>query len=182
MRLMRVLAVVAIAAVALPAASSRVRAEDGGEVEIHRTSIDVNHGGGAEPDDQADISVVVKDVQNPATCSRSKDDLVKSGVKVSLHAGSCSSTPDASATLPSFRAISGSSLAVFEGETAEGETASAVLRHMPTPAGTCGKWKLKLDVSKADLSQITSNPVAVTVELPDGSAGCVEIDNAAIDR
>lgn len=182
MRLTRVLAVVAIAAVALPMASSRARAADGGEVEVHRASIDVNHGGGAEPDDQADISVIVKDVQNPDTCKGSQDNPVKGGVKVSLHTGRCTDAPDASATIPSFRHISGTSMALFEGETEEGETADAILRRMPTPAGTCGKWKLKADVSNIDLSRITSNPVALTVELPDGSSGCVEVDNTVIDQ
>ena len=64
----------------------RAQAEDGGEVEVHRTSIDIAHGGGVEPGDQADISVEVKDVQNPATCN-SNDDVVRGGVKLSLHSG-----------------------------------------------------------------------------------------------
>jgi hypothetical protein len=175
-----VLAVVAIAALALPTASSRARAEDGGEVEVHRTSIDISHSGGAEPGDQADISVVVKDVQNPATCN-SNDDVVKGGVKLSLHSGGCSSPSDASVTIPSFRPISGTNAALFEGETAEGETADAVVHRKLTPDGSCGKWKVKVDVSSIDLSQITSNPIGLSVELPDGSSRCVEVDNALID-
>ena len=181
MRLTRVLAFVAIAAVAIPLASSRARAADGGEVEVERTSIDISHGGGAEPDDQADLSVKFKDVQSPDTCKKSNDDLVSHGVKVTLREGTCASAPDASATIPSFRSISGSNTALFEGETAEGETADAVLRRLPTPAGSCGKWKLRLDASNMDLSGITSSPVALTVELPDGSSKCVEVNNTVID-
>ncbi len=182
-RLSRVLIFLAIAAVAIPLAStSRALAADGGEVEVGRTTIDIAHGGGVEPDDQADISVKFKDVQSPDTCKKSNENLVSRGVKVSLREGTCGSTPDASATIPSFRSISGSNMALFEGETAEGETADAVLRRMPTPAGSCGKWKLKLDASNMDLSSITSSPVALTVELPDGSSKCVEVNNAVVDR
>jgi hypothetical protein len=180
MRLTRVLAVVAIAALALPPATSRARAEDGGEVEVHKTSIDISHSGGAEPGDQADVSVVVKDVQNPATCN-SNDDVLESGVKLSLHGGGCTGSPDASVTIPSFRPISGTNTALFEGETAEGETADAVVHRKATPDGSCGKWKVKVDVSNIDLSQITSNPVGLSVDLPDGSTRCVEVNNALID-
>lgn len=182
MRLTRLLAAVAIAAVITPFVAGGARAADRGEVEVHRTSIDVNHGSGAEPGDQADISVIVKDKQSPEACRGSRNNPVRGGLRMSLHSGTCDSAPDASVTIPSFRPISGSNTALFEGETAEGETADAIVRRMPTPAGSCGKWKVKMDVSNIDLSQITSNPVALTVELPDGSAGCVEVDNAAIDR
>jgi hypothetical protein len=181
MRFTRVLAFVAIGAVVIPFASMRAHAEDGGEVEVHRTSIDINHSGGTEPGDQADISVVVKDVQNPATCN-SNDDVVKGGVKLSLHSGGCTGSSDASVTIPSFRPISGTNTALFEGETAEGETADAVVHRKSTPDGSCGKWKVKVDVSSIDLSRVTSNPIGLSVELPDGSSRCVEVDNAAIDR
>ena len=80
-RFTRVLAFVAIAAVAIPLAStSRAMAADGGEVEVGRTTIDITHGGGVEPDDQADISVKFKDVQSPDTCNKSNDNLVCRGV------------------------------------------------------------------------------------------------------
>ncbi len=181
-RFTRVLAFVAIAAAVIPLASSRAVATDGGEVGIKRASVDITHGGDSEPNDQAEISVTFKDAQNPNTCKRSSDNLDNGGVKVSLHQGTCQSAPDAAATIPSFRPISGTNDALFQGDTAEGETADAIVRRMPTPAGSCGKWKLKLDTSHIDLSQITSSPVALTVELPDGSSGCVEVNNTVIDQ
>jgi hypothetical protein len=181
-RFTRVLAFVAIAAAAIPLASSRAVAADGGEVRIKRASIDITHGGGAEPNDQADISVIFKDVQNPDTCKLSSDDVVSRGVRAALHQGTCQSAPDATASIPSFRPISGSNDALFAGDTAEGETADAIVRRLPTPAGSCGKWKLKLDASNMDLSGITSGPAALEVELHDGSLGCVEVNNTVVDR
>jgi len=65
--------------------------------------------------------------------------------------------------------------------TAEGEIADAVVHRKSTPDRSCGKWKVKVDVSNIDLSQITSNPVGLSVELADGSSRCVEVDNALID-
>ena len=61
-------------------------------------------------------------------------------------------------TIPSFRPISGTNIALFEGETAEGETADAVVRRKSTPDGSCGKWKVKVDVSSIDLSRDNFEP------------------------
>ena len=46
----------------------------------------------------------------------------------------------------------------------------------------CGKWKLKVDVSSIDLSRITSNPVGLSVELPDGSSAVSRSTTRSVDR
>ncbi len=154
-------------------------AADSGEVRIKRSYVDVSHGGGAEPDDQADVTAVFK-LRGADGCESA--DKVLSGAVVTMAEGSCGSAPQARITIPSFRRVSGTNLELFEGETVEGETADALVRTLPTPANACAKFKLKVDVSNADLSSITSNPIALSIRLPDGSSGCAEVGNAAIDR
>jgi len=49
------------------------------------------------------------------------------------------------------------------------------------PARTCGMWNLTLDAVPLNLSRISHNPLALSVRLPDGSKGCVTVNNALFD-
>ncbi|HZO80729.1 MAG TPA: hypothetical protein VFB33_03465 [Candidatus Binataceae bacterium] len=178
-RLTRALAVAAIIALASPLFIRGIAAAEDSEVRIKRTSVDISHGSGAEPGDHADVTAVFK-LRSQDGCE--SPDKVLSGAVVTMAEGSCASAPQARVTIPSFRRVSGTNLEVFEGETIEGETADAVVRRMPTPANACAKFKLKVDVSHADLSSINANPLALAIHLPDGSSGCAEVNSARIDQ
>jgi hypothetical protein len=84
-------------------------------------------------------------------------------------------------TVPFFHQLS-STLAVFEGLTNEGATADSVLHTLTRLPGTCGSYALRLDAVNVNLAAVKRNPVGVTVTLPDGSSGCLSINNALIDQ
>jgi len=41
---------------------------------------------------------------------------------------------------------------------------------------------VRIDAINVNLATVKRNPVAVTVTLPDGSSGCLAINNALIDQ
>jgi hypothetical protein len=85
--------------------------------------------------------------------------------------------------IPYFRPlITGSNVAAFEGLTDEGATADATLRTLTRLPGTCGSYSLRVDVINVNLAAVRRNPVEVTITLPDGSSGCLAINNALIDQ
>ena len=69
----------------------------------------------------------------------------------------------------------------FEGLNARNISIDALLRRLPTPTGTCSRYHLTMDALPLDLSSITTNPVALSIQLPDGSTGCVTVTNATIE-
>jgi len=85
-------------------------------------------------------------------------------------------------TIPFFHQVPNSTLALFEGLTKEGATADAVLRTLKRLPGTCASYSLRVDAVRVNLAAVKRNPVAVTVTLPDGSSGCLAINNALIDQ
>ena len=87
--------------------------------------------------------------------------------------------------------VSGNGITVTAGRRAlsllrdgrpEGATADAVLRTLKRLPGTCGSYSLRVDAVNVNLAAVRRNPVAVTITLPDGSSGCLAINNALIDQ
>jgi len=58
----------------------------------------------------------------------------------------------------------------------------SLLQTLKTLPGTCGSYSLRIDAINVNLATVKRNPVAVTVTLPDGSSGCLAINNALIDQ
>ena len=110
--------------------------------------------------------------------------LIQQGVRVGIQPGLCGSASRTNKiTIPFFRPLAmGSNVAVYEGLTAEKATADAVLRTLRRIPGTCGSYSLRVDAVNVNLAAVRRNPVAVTVTLPDGSSGCLSINNALIDQ
>ena len=57
----------------------------------------------------------------------------------------------------------------------------ATITVLPTPAGTCGQWKLDAEVSNVDLSALTANPVVLSIAQGDDS-GCNDQIQAQFDN
>lgn len=163
----------------------QARAAEGGEVLIHAGKVDITHGQGTEPIDQMDVIVTFsnKESARGEACENTADNPVTHGLVMKVAEGMCgASGSGAKVTVPSFRPIKGTSSARFEGVTIEGANVDALLRKLPTQTGTCSTWNLTLDAVPVNLSAVTVNPVAVSVTLPDGSRGCVTVNNATIDQ
>lgn len=163
----------------------QARAAEGGEVLIHAGKVDITHGVGVEPIDQMDVIVTFsnKESADREACENTADNPVTHGMILKVQEGACGSgNPGAQVTVPSFRPIRGTSSARFEGVTVEGANVDALLRKLPTQTGTCGTWNLTLDAVPVNLSGVKMNPVAVSLTLPDGSRGCVTVNNALIDQ
>ena len=161
------------------------RAVEGGEVIVHASKVDITHGVGVEPIDQMDVIVTFsnKESADREACEPAADNPVTHGLVLKVQEGACrSATAGGHVTVPSFRPIPGTASARFEGMTIEGANVDALLRKLPTQLGTCGTWNLTLDAIPLNLSGVTVNPVAVSLELPDGSTGCVTVSNALIDQ
>jgi len=156
-----------------------------GDVVVHTTTIDITHLTGTEPIDQIDMtaSFTNNEFKELRHCEAA-DSLIAHGVKVGIKQGLCgSATRITNITIPFFRRFSPtSSLAAFEGLTVQKATADAVLRTLPRLPGTCGSYSLRVDAINVNLATVKRNPVAVTVTLPDGSSGCLAINNALIDQ
>jgi hypothetical protein len=156
-----------------------------GDVVVHAVTVDLTHLTGTEPVDQIDMTATFtnNEFAEMRHCEPA-DSLILHGVKATVQQGLCSATSRKSnITIPFFhQLIPGSSLAVFEGITVEGASADAVLRTLKRLPGTCGSYSLRVDAVNVNLAAVKRNPVAVTVTLPDGSSGCLSINNALIDQ
>jgi hypothetical protein len=154
-----------------------------GDVVVHTSTVDITHFTGKEPVDQIDMTATFtnNEFAELKHCEAA-DSLILHGVKASVQQGLCTSKTNISnMTIPFFRPLS-PTLAAFEGLTDEGATADAVLRTLKRLPGTCGSYSVRVDAINVNLAAVKRNPVAVTVTLPDGSSGCLAINNALIDQ
>jgi hypothetical protein len=156
-----------------------------GDVVVHAATIDLTHLTGTEPVDQIDMTATFtnNEFAELRHCEAT-DSLIVHGVKATVQQGLCGSTTRKSnMTIPFFRPLSPtSSFAAFEGLTVEGATADAVLHTLTRLPGTCGSYSVRIDAVNVNLAAVKRNPVAVTISLPDGSSGCLAINNALIDQ
>lgn len=156
-----------------------------GDVVVHATTVDVTHFPGTEPVDQLDMTATFTNNEfiELKHCEPT-DSLILHGVKVSVQQGLCSATTRKSnVTIPFFTPLSpGSNLADYNGSSKEGASVDAVLRTLKRLPGTCGSYSLRVDAVNVNLAAVKRNPVAVTITLPDGSSGCLSINNALIDQ
>jgi len=156
-----------------------------GDVVVHAATVDVTHITGTEPVDQIDMTAnfTNNEFAESKHCEPA-DSLVDHGLKVTVQPGLCGSKRRKSnMTIPFFTPLApGSNLAAFEGKTAEGATADAVLHTLKKSPGTCGSYALRVDAINVNLAAVKGNPVAVTITLPDGSSGCLAINDARIDQ
>lgn len=156
-----------------------------GDVVVHAATVDLTHLTGTEPVDQIDMTATFtnNELAELKNCEPA-DSLIDHGVKVTVQQGLCSSSSRKNnVTIPFFHPLSPTStLAVFEGVTVEGATADAVLHTLKRIPNTCGSYSVRVDAVNVNLSSVKRNPVAVTVTLPDGSSGCLSINNALIDQ
>lgn len=156
-----------------------------GDVVVHAATVDLTHFTGTEPVDQIDMTATFtnNEFKELRHCEAA-DSLILHGVRVGIQQGLCgSATHITNITIPFFRPLSPtSSLAVFEGLTIQKATADAVLHTLTRLPGTCGSYSVRIDAINVNLAPVKRNPVAVTVTLPDGSSGCLAINNALIDQ
>ena len=156
-----------------------------GDVVIHAATVDLTHLTGTEPVDQIDMTATFtnNEFAEGKRCEPA-DSLILHGVRVTVKHGLCSATTrKTNITIPFFHPLSPtSSLAAFEGVTIEGATADAVLHTLTRIPGTCGSYSVRVDAVNVNLAAVKRNPVAVSVTLPDGSSGCLSINNALIDQ
>jgi hypothetical protein len=156
-----------------------------GDVVVHAATVDLKHIVGAEPIDQIDMTAnFTNNEYAELKHCEAADSLIVHGVKVTVQQGLCSSASrKTNITIPFFNPLSPTStLAAFEGTTVEGATADAVLHTLTRIPNTCGSYSVRVDAVNVNLSTVRRNPVAVTVTLPDGSSGCLSINNALIDQ
>jgi hypothetical protein len=149
-----------------------------GDVVVHAATIDLTHFPGTEPVDQIDMTTTFtnNELKELGHCEPA-DSLIVHGVKVGIQQGLCGSpTRITNLTIPFFKPLS-PTLAVFNGATKD-----AVLRTLPRLPGTCGSYFVRIDAVPVNLAAVRRNPVAVTVTLPDGSSGCLAINDALIDK
>lgn len=183
-RLSICLSCVCVALLIVGFASGKAMAQ-AGDVVVHTATVDLNHLVGTEPIDQIDMTATFtnNEFAELRHCEAA-DSLILHGVKATVQQGLCGSTSRKSnITIPFFRPLSPiSSLAAFEGLTIEGATADAVLHTLTRLPGTCGSYSVRIDATNVNLSAVRRNPVAVTITLPDGSNGCLSINNALIDQ
>jgi hypothetical protein len=117
-------------------------------------------------------------------CEKLADNPVSKGLEVSLQEDYCGTTAAASdiAVLFFKPTYAGSPVARFEGTTVQNAAVDASLATPPKPAGSCKMWSLTLDAVPVNLSEISHNPIALSVRLPDRSHGRVTVTNALIDQ
>jgi len=179
---MKPLAIAALGALLLlPVGLGTARAE-GSDLTITLSKLDIAHGVGTEPVDQVDMILNFNSTEasESGNCESASGSPIH-GFVMGLQEGACETTaPAATLTVPSLRKI-GKNKYKFEGATQEGATVDAILTMLVTPAGSCGKWHLKLDATPVDLSSIKTNPVATSIALSDASLGCLSAA-ARIDR
>jgi hypothetical protein len=154
-----------------------------GDVVVHAATVDLTHFTGTEPVDQIDMTTTFtnNEFKELRHCEAA-DSIILHGVKVGIQQGLCgSATHITNMTIPFFHPVS-STLAFFEGLTIQKATADAVLHTLTRLPGTCGSYSVRIDAINVNLLTVKRNPVAVTVTLPDGSSGCLAINNALIDQ
>jgi hypothetical protein len=154
-----------------------------GDVVVHASTVDITHFAGTEPVDQIDMTATFtnNELVELKRCETA-DSVINHGVKVTVQQGLCGApTRKGNMTIPFFIALS-PTLADFQGLTVERATADAVLHTLKRLPGTCGSYALRVDAVNVNLAAVRRNPVAVTVTLPDGSSGCLSINNALIDQ
>lgn len=154
-----------------------------GDVVVHAATVDLNHFTGTEPADQIDMTATfTNDEFKELKRCEAADSLVIHGVKASIQQGLCGgATHITNVTIPFYNPFS-PSLAFFQGLTVERATADSVLRTLKRLPGTCGTYSVRIDAINVNLLTVKHNPVAVTITLPDGSSGCLAINNALIDQ
>lgn len=171
----------ALAVLLLP--YGRSMAAETGEVVIHTGRVDITHGvGGVEPIDQLDISLTFTNTEasEGGVCHPS-DNPVTGGLRLAVQEGACGSlSAPTRLRIPKFIWIA-PGFFKFEGLNFLNVSIDALLRRLPKPTGTCGRFNLTMDALPLDLSSITANPVALSIQLPDGSTGCVTVTNATIE-
>jgi hypothetical protein len=177
----RILVAGALAILLLP--YGRSIAAETGEIIIHTGKVDITHGvGGAEPIDQLDISLTFTNTEasEHGVC-HSSDSPISGGLRLAVQQGACGTMSTAARVrVPNFTRIA-PRFFKFEGVNFLNVNIDALLRRLPTPTGTCGRFNLTMDALPLDLSSITANPVALSIQLPDGSTGCVTVTNAIIE-
>lgn len=176
-----VLSVALVAFLLLP--YGRSMGAETGEIVIHTGSVDITHGvGGVEPIDQLDVSLTFTNTEaSEGGVCHASDSPITGGLRLAVQQGACGtlSTP-VKVRIPNFTRIA-PGFFKFEGLNAANVSIDALLRRLPKPAGTCSRFNLRIDALPLDLSSITTNPVALSIQLPDGSTGCVTITNALIE-
>ena len=154
-----------------------------GDVVVHAATVDLTHNPGTEPVDQIDMtaSFTNNEFAEHKTCEPVDEPFLK-GVTVSVQPGLCTAaTRKTNMTIPFYRKAS-LTLGLFEGLINGGATADSVLHKLTRLPGTCGSYNVRVDAVNVNLAAVRRNPVAVTVTLPDGSSGCLAINNALIDQ
>ncbi len=179
---MKTLALAALGSLLLVAVGRGTTRAEGSDLTVTLSKLDVAHGIGSEPVDQVDLILNFNNTEasESGNCESTSDSPIH-GFVVGLQEGACEATAGAATvTVPSLRKI-GKNKYKFEGITQEGATVDAILTMLVTPAGSCGKWHLKLDATPVDLSSIKNNPVATSIALSDASFGCLSA-TGRIDR
>ena len=153
-----------------------------GDVVVHAATVDITHFAGTEPVDQIDMtaSFTNNEFVEHRTCEPVDEPFTK-GVTVTVQPGLCgAATRKTNMIIPHFTKVS-STLGLFEGFIGKAQI-DAVLHKLTRLPGTCGSYNVRVDAVKVNLSGVRRNRVAVTVTLPDGSSGCLSINNALIDQ
>ena len=155
-----------------------------GDVVVHAATVDLTHNPGTEPVDQIDMTATFtnNEFKELRHCEP-VDAPFTHGVTVTVQPGLCgAATRKTNMIIPFFNKVS-LTLGFFpEGLINGGATADAVLHMLTRLPGTCGSHNVRVDAVNVNLAAVRRNPVAVTVTLPDGSSGCLGINNALIDQ
>ena len=154
-----------------------------GDVVVHAATVDITHFIGTEPVDQIDMtaSFTNNEFAEHRICEPVDAPFVH-GVTVTVQQGLCgAATRKTNMTIPFYNKVS-LTLGLFEGLINGGATADSVLHKLTRLPGTCGSYNVRVDAVNVNLAAVRRNPVAVTVTLPDGSSGCLGINNALIDQ
>ena len=184
MKRLMVLAVWASVALLMMSFAAGKAMAQAGDVVVHTATVDITHFTGTEPVDQIDMTATFtnNELAELKHCENNTDSLIFHGVKVTVQPGLCGATTRKSnMTVPFFRPLS-PTLATFEGLTNEGATADGILHTLTKLPNTCGSYSLRVDAVNVNLVAVRRNPVAVTITFPDGSSGCLAINNALIDQ
>ena len=197
-RLMAAICVLALPIVFFAWTGRAVAQEPPGDIAIDpSTNLEIDQSGNTEPSDsfQIETNFTNNDLSAEGACDG--DDPVAQGLTLTLGSGTCDNSAGVvSIVIPPFSgdgedARSSSShhkhgkgkhkhhftlkmpMQATDPSTGETETANvdAEITVLPTPAGTCGQWKLDAEVSQVDLSALTANPVVVSIAQGDDS-GC----------
>jgi hypothetical protein len=115
------------------------------------------------------------------------ENALRGGIGVELFAGTCAHVPllglDLELSPFVIHTINGQSYGTLF-QVNGPETVSARMVAFPTPANTCGKWTLNLEVAGLNTPSLNlggTNPFALVLVDPDGDgAGCFDINNAIV--